>query len=170
MQSGESPQGLRGQADERDFLRVDGGNWAPDGDPEAGTRLAQPRGTMAVAIAEKAPIRRRILVVDDDPRSRTAVARLLAEEGYEATVAADGEEASRLVSSWHPDLVVTDLEMPRLDGQGLLRRVRQLQPGTPVIVLSAHSEAEAAAEPDGFFPKPIQVERLLAKIRDLVGG
>ena len=146
------------------------GELGPDADPEAGTRLAQPWGIMAVAIAEMAPIRRRILVVDDDPRSRTAVARLLAEEGYEATVAADGEEASQLVSSWHPDLVVTDLKMPRLDGQGLLQRVRQLRPGTPVIVLSAHSEAGAAAEPDGFFPKPIQVESLLAKIRDLIGG
>ncbi|MGD8894897.1 MAG: response regulator [Acidobacteriota bacterium] len=125
---------------------------------------------MAVAVAEKAPTPRRILVVDDDPRSRTAVARLLAEEGYEATVAADGEEASQLVSSWHPDLVLTDLEMPRLDGQGLLRRVRQLQPGTPVIVLSAHPEAGAAAGPDGFLPKPIQLESLLTKIRDLVGG
>ena len=125
---------------------------------------------MAVAVAEKAPTPRRILVVDDDPRSRTAVARLLAEEGYEATVAADGEEASQLVSSWHPDLVLTDLEMPRLDGQGLLRRVRQLQPGTPVIVLSAHSEAAGAAEPDGFFSKPIQVESLLVRIRTLLGG
>ena len=125
---------------------------------------------MAIAAATKAPARRRILVVDDDPRARTAVARLLTEEGYAATVAADGEEASALLSSWHPDLVVTDLEMPRLDGRGLLERVRRLQPGTPVIVLSAHSDARAAAGTDGFFAKPIQVESLLARIRDLVGG
>ena len=97
------------------------------------------------------------------------MARLLVEEGYEATVAADGEEASGLLLSWHPDLVVTDLEMPRLDGQGLLERVRRLQPGTPVIVLSAHSNAGAATGTEGFFPKPIQVENLLARIRDLVG-
>jgi DNA-binding response OmpR family regulator len=125
---------------------------------------------MAIAAAKKAPARRRILVVDDDPRARTAVARLLTEEGYDATVAADGEEASALLSSWNPDLVVTDLEMPRLDGRGLLERVRRLQPGTPVIVLSAHSDARAAGGTDGFFAKPIQVESLLARIRDLVGS
>src|SRR5512140_2692522 len=69
---------------------------------------------------------RRVLVVDDDPRCRAAVARLLTEEGYDATVAADGEEASGLLASWHPDLVLTDLNMPRLDGRGLLQRVKAL--------------------------------------------
>jgi DNA-binding response OmpR family regulator len=124
---------------------------------------------MAVSAAKPVTSRRRILVVDDDPRSRAAVAHLLAEEGYDATVAADGEEACGLLASWHPDLVVTDLEMPRLDGRGLLKRVRRLQPGTPVIVLSACSDAEAGSGTDGFFPKPIQVESLLARIRELVG-
>ncbi len=132
--------------------------------------LALPLGMMAVSAAKPAPSRRRILVVDDDPRCRAAVARLLAEEGYDATVAADGEEASGLLASWHPDLVVTDLEMPRLDGRGLIERVRRLQPGTPVIVLSAHTDLEADTGTEGFFPKPIQVESLLARIRDLVGS
>ena len=111
-----------------------------------------------------------ILVVDDDPRARGAVARLLSEEGYDATVAADGEEASGLLASWKPDLVVTDLDMPRLDGRALVRRVHHLQPGTPVLVLSARSDAEIGAQTDGFFPKPIQIESLLARIRDLVGA
>jgi len=124
---------------------------------------------MAVSATKPAPSRRRILVVDDDPHCRAAVASLLGEEGYDATVAADGEEASRLLASWHPDLVVTDLEMPRLDGRGLIERVRRLQPGTPVIVLSAHTDLEADTGTEGFFPKPIQVEGLLARIRDLVG-
>jgi DNA-binding response OmpR family regulator len=124
---------------------------------------------MAVSATKPAPSRRRILVVDDDPRSRAAVALLLAEEGYDATVAADGEEASGLLASWHPDLVVTDLEMPRLDGRGLLERVRRPQPGTPVILLSARSDVDVGTGTDGFFSKPIQVESLLARIRDLVG-
>ena len=97
------------------------------------------------------------------------MARVLAEEGYDAAVAADGEEASGLLSSWCPDLVVTDLKMPRLDGRGLLRRVRQLRPGTPVILLSAHDEIGAGTEIAGFFSKPIEIESLLARIRDLVG-
>jgi DNA-binding response OmpR family regulator len=123
---------------------------------------------MAVA-ATSAPERRRILVVDDDARSRRAVARLLAEEGYEATVAADGEEAAGLLASWRPDLVVTDLDMPRLDGRGLLLRVQRLRPGTPVLVLSARTDLEGETVTDGFFPKPVQIDQLLARIRDLVG-
>ena len=110
----------------------------------------------------------RILVVDDDPRSRSAVARLLAEEGYEATEAADGEEASGLLSSWRPDLVLTDLDMPRLDGRGLVQRVHRLRPGTPVLVLSARSDLDPGTT-EGFFPKPVSIESLLARIRDLVG-
>jgi DNA-binding response OmpR family regulator len=116
---------------------------------------------------------RRVLVVDDDARARTAVARLIQEEGYEAGVAADGEEASGLLSTWRPDLVVTDLNMPRLDGRGLVQRVRTVLPGTPVIVISARGSAEAAAL-DGlgavdFFLKPVAVDALLARIHDLLG-
>jgi DNA-binding response OmpR family regulator len=117
---------------------------------------------------------RRVLVVDDDARARTAVARILSEEGYEATVAADGEEATGLLSSWRPDLVLTDLHMPRLDGSGLLRRVQSLLPGTPVILVSARGEAEAVRLRDGggasgYFPKPLEVDALLARIRELIG-
>jgi DNA-binding response OmpR family regulator len=112
--------------------------------------------------------------VDDDPRSRAAVARILAEEGYDATVAADGEEATPLLTEWCPDLVLTDLHMPRLDGQGLLRRVQRLRPGTPVIVVSARGAAEAvqlATElgASDFLPKPVRVEDLLLRIRHLIG-
>jgi len=125
---------------------------------------------MTTAAPAPVSVRRRILIVDDDPRCRKAVARLLSEEGYEAAVAADGEEASGLLSTWKPDLVLTDLEMPRLDGRALVRRVRDLQPKTPILVLSASSETEIGAPTDGFFPKPIQLEPLLARIRDLVGA
>jgi DNA-binding response OmpR family regulator len=116
----------------------------------------------------------RVLVVDDDARARAAVARLLAEEGYDATEAADGEEATGLLASWQPDLVLTDLHMPRLDGRGLLRRVHSLLPGTPVILVSGRGEAEAVRLPDGdgasaYFPKPLELDALLARIRDLIG-
>ena len=118
---------------------------------------------------------RRVLVVDDDARARVAVARILADEGYDATVAADGEEATPLLTEWCPDLVLTDLHMPRVDGRGLLRRVQALRPGTPVIVLSARGAAEADSltsglGASGFLPKPVQVDDLLVRIRDLIGG
>jgi DNA-binding response OmpR family regulator len=117
---------------------------------------------------------RRVLVVDDDARARVAVARLLAEEGYDATVAGDGEEASGMLSSWRPDLVLTDLNMPRLDGRGLLERVRLQLPGTPVIVLSARAAGIGSALEEagaaGFFAKPVNVDELLTRIRTLIGG
>ena len=103
------------------------------------------------------------------------MARILAEEGYDATVAADGEEATGLLSSWRPDLVLTDLHMPRLDGRGLLRRVQSLLPGTPVILVSraGRSRGGAApgrtAAPPAYFPKPLEVDALLARIRELIG-
>jgi CheY-like chemotaxis protein len=124
---------------------------------------------MTVTAPLRAPRRRRILVVDDDPRCRQAVARLLVEEGYDAAAAADGEEASGLLSSWDPDLVLTDLEMPRVDGRRLVDTVRRLCPGIPVLVLSARRDPDAERMAEGFFPKPVRVDSLLARIRDLVG-
>jgi DNA-binding response OmpR family regulator len=128
-------------------------------------------------VAQESPagsVHRRVLVVDDDARSRNAVARLLTEEGYDATVAADGEEASGLVATWHPDLVLTDLNMPRLDGRGLLQRIKTVSPGTPVIVVTARAGADGRASVEGmgaagFFAKPVQVDELLARIHDLIG-
>lgn len=118
-------------------------------------------------------VRRRVLVVDDDPHSRQAVARLLEVEGYDAKVAADGEEGAALLGSWQPHLVLTDLSMPRLDGRGLLQRVRRESPGTPVIVLTARPTAEGQASllelgAAGFFSKPVEVDELLARIRGLI--
>lgn len=111
--------------------------------------------------------------MDDDARARAAVARILQEEGYDATQAADGEEASSLLDAFRPDLVLTDLQMPRLDGRGLLERVQTVLPGTPVIVLSAGGSAEAVRlagmGASACFPKPVRVDELLIRIRDLIG-
>jgi two-component system OmpR family response regulator len=154
-------------------------------DPYAGgTPIALVRGMpLLPSIAETAPApasvatarapQRRVLVVDDDARARAALALLLSEEGYDATMAADGEEASGMLISWHPDLVVTDLNMPRLDGCGLLQRVRQQLPGTPVLVMSARSSADPSRLEGlgaaGFVAKPVQLDELLARIHDLIG-
>jgi DNA-binding response OmpR family regulator len=116
----------------------------------------------------------RVLVVDDDAGARAAVGRILEEEGYDATQAADGEEASSLLDAFCPDLVLTDLHMPRLDGRGLLQRVRTLLPDTPVIVLSARGGPEALALTNGLgaaaaiFRKPVEVDDLLGRIRELL--
>jgi chemosensory pili system protein ChpA (sensor histidine kinase/response regulator) len=121
-----------------------------------------------------APRRPRVLVVDDDLHSRDAVARLLADEGYESAVASDGEEATLLLPTWRPDLVVTDLNMPRLDGRGLLQRVARLLPGTPVIVVSARLTPEGGTTLEALgasatFRKPVPVDELLQRIHGLIG-
>jgi CheY-like chemotaxis protein len=156
----------------RDAARAPAVGLAPPG--LAGMPIAH-RVSMEPGGEHARPRHHRILVVDDDARARAAMARILEDEGYDAAVAADGEEATGLLASWRPDLVVTDLQMPRLDGCGLLRRVHAILPGTPVIVVSAGAPLEARRLTAGMavsalLAKPVQVGDLLARVRTLVGA
>ena len=92
------------------------------------------------------PHRGRILVVEDEPAALQALGYLLADEGYEVAQAVDGEEASGLAEGFGPDLVLADLKMPRLDGLGLLRRLRELGLDVPVVVMTAHGTVQSAVE------------------------
>jgi DNA-binding NtrC family response regulator len=80
----------------------------------------------------------RVLVVDDDQVVRTVVADYLRTRGYEINEAGDGVEALDSIRQAVPDVVVTDLGMPRLDGLGLLRALARSDPDLPAIVLTAH--------------------------------
>lgn len=80
----------------------------------------------------------RVLVVDDDQVVRTVVADYLRTRGYEVHEAADGAEALDSIRQTAPDVVVTDLGMPRLDGLGLLRALAKDDPDLPAVVLTAH--------------------------------
>ena len=91
-------------------------------------------------------------------------------------IKAEGLQAVRELKAAFPEhLIFADLNMPRLDGRGLLLRVRSVLPGTPVIVLSARGSAELGAASletmgaAGYFPKPVKVDDLLARIHDLIG-
>src|SRR5574341_847829 len=84
----------------------------------------------------------RVLLVDDEPDIRRLLSRYLGRLGYIVQEAADGEEAVALVKAESPDVVVTDMAMPRLDGLGLLERLRSVDPGLPVIVLPGHGSFE----------------------------
>lgn len=84
----------------------------------------------------------RILLVDDEPEIRRLLARHLTRLGHTVWEAGDGEEAIMLVTQEIPDVVVTDMAMPRLDGLELLERLRDRDPGLPVIVLTAHGSLE----------------------------
>ena len=108
---------------------------------------------------------RRILVADDVGYIIDLLSSLLEEERFHVMKAYDGEDARELVRLNRPDLVISDVGMPRLDGLELLRRLRGA-PGlsrTPVILMSAASrpiDVDRAA----FVPKPFDLDRLLAVI------
>jgi len=76
-----------------------------------------------------------ILVVDDEPQITRVLKTTLSSYGYGTRTASDGEEALQLMKEWSPDLLITDLRMPNLDGLGLCRHVRA-KSQVPIIVLS----------------------------------
>ena len=110
-----------------------------------------------------------ILVVDDDASIRQALTRELALAGYDAISAADGVEGRTLFEERRPDLVITDLAMPRADGLALLAAIRRLD-ATPVVVLSVRGEEEDKVRAldlgaDDYVTKPFSLRELLARVR-----
>jgi two-component system, NtrC family, response regulator AtoC len=106
-----------------------------------------------------------VLVVDDESNIRRVLAALLKREGYEVTVAADGEQALAAMQRVPVDVVVTDLVMPRLGGMDLLRRVATDFPDVPVIMITAHGTVDTAVEAMkagafDYITKPFEQEEL----------
>ena len=81
----------------------------------------------------------RILIVDDEPAIAESLDEMLQGWGYETAVASDGAAGLAAVEEFLPSVVVSDVYMPRLDGFGLLREVRELHPDTAVILLTGRS-------------------------------
>jgi DNA-binding NtrC family response regulator len=88
----------------------------------------------------------RVLVVDDQVDMAQMIAEHLCDHGYQAVAESSPRQAIAMLSSSRFDLLVTDLRMPEIDGIALLRISRELDPGRPVIVLTAHSTLETAVE------------------------
>ncbi len=117
----------------------------------------------------------RLLLVDDEPGLRTAVQAYLQDEGFEVTTAVDGEEGWALAQELLPDLVLSDVMMPRLDGYGLLKKLRadERLGGTPVIFLTAKGMTADRIEGfqagvDDYIPKPFDPDELVARVRNVV--
>jgi two-component system response regulator HydG len=120
----------------------------------------------------------RILVVDDEPNARSGLEKLLRQDGYEVDVADDGAAALVIAGDRPPDLVVTDLKMPRMDGVELLKRLRAQDVDLPVIMVTAFGDVGSAvtamrAGAEDYITKPVDfdalslsIERSLAR-RDL---
>jgi CheY-like chemotaxis protein len=114
----------------------------------------------------------RILVVDDEREIAHIVGEVLADEGYEVRVAANGREALRQVADFDPQVIVTDYMMPVMDGATLYREV-QRQPAYQAIrfiVMSAVTSLPADLQSASFVAKPFTVEMLLATVSRVISS
>jgi len=117
--------------------------------------------------------RPRVLVVDDDRAVRDSLRRSLEFNGYEVVLAADGAEGLVAVGAQHPDVVVVDVMMPRLDGIETTRALRAAGNDVPVLVLTARDAVGDRVEgldagADDYLTKPFALEELLARLRALL--
>ncbi len=120
-----------------------------------------------------APARPRVLVVDDDRAVRDSLRRSLEFNGYDVTLAADGAEALAGIGSAHPDVVVMDVMMPRLDGLEATRAMRAAGHDLPILVLTARDAVGDRVEgldagADDYLTKPFALAELLARLRALL--
>jgi len=114
---------------------------------------------------EAAVVRPSVLVVEDDAATRAFLQDLLAAQGYRVRVAADGKEALAAIDAEHPDLVLSDVVMPNLDGISLVVQLRARQDNVPVILMSRSLRRSPLATVR-LIRKPFDVQRLLAAVSE----
>src|SRR5438309_735901 len=116
-------------------------------------------------VTTRAMSKARILIVDDEESTRELFAELLQRWGYEVDRTADGHAALKIAAEMHPDVIISDLVMPKLDGLALVRALREEQPDTPVVIITGKGTIDTAVEAvrEGvfdFLEKPIDPPRL----------
>src|SRR5450432_1873554 len=116
----------------------------------------------------------RVLHIEDDPRNRLLVRKLLSADGHEVIDAADGLEGVRLALAQRPDLVLVDLNIPGLDGYEVTLRLRgeASMAGVPIVAITAEGERDTsfAVGCDGFLQKPIDAREFAEKLRGYLDG
>ena len=117
----------------------------------------------------------RILLVDDEPGLRTAVKTFLEDEGFEIFIAVDGEDGWEKAQTVFPDLIISDIMMPRANGYTLLKKIREDEKlgGTPVIFLTAKGMTLDRTEGylagvDDYISKPFDPDELAARVKNVI--
>lgn len=118
---------------------------------------------------------KRILIVEDNPLNRYLVTFLLEQQGYELLVAEDGERALQMLEDDAPDLILMDMQLPKVDGYEATRRIKSDDRfrGIPLVALTAHSmhrdkQRAIDAGCDEFVTKPVDADGLLALVGRLL--
>ncbi len=146
--------------------------WLPGDARDFLVDLGAPRETPhSQTIHNEGGERHRVLLADDNADLRDYIGRLLIDHGYEVEAVADGEEAIAALRAQRPDILVTDVMMPRMDGFGLLHAIREdgALRDLPVIMLSARAGDDAKVEgldagADDYLTKPFSARELLARV------
>jgi CheY-like chemotaxis protein len=119
----------------------------------------------------------KILIVEDDELNRDSLHRLLRRRGFEIVLAVDGEDGVATAQAEAPDLILMDMSLPIVDGWEATRRLKAdpAVRATPIIALTAHAmsgdrDKALAAGCDDFDTKPIELPRLLEKMKALMAG
>ena len=133
--------------------------------------------TTGAAAAEEVLAKYRVMVVDDSLTMRKVLSRLLEREGFEVIVAKDGIDAMQMLLDVTPDAILTDIEMPRMDGFALARNIRDdaRTANTPLIMISSrtadkHQNLAKEIGVDAFFGKPVQDDELISKVKELLAS
>jgi CheY-like chemotaxis protein len=106
-----------------------------------------------------------VLIVDDEPDVRRILLDVLRDEGYQVITAEDGSRALELAANYHPDIVLSDVAMPRLDGVTLAHRLAHWNPPIPVVLMSAAHSRGVGTMP--FIAKPFDLDDMLDMIETM---
>lgn len=111
-----------------------------------------------------------VMVIDDDAATARMISLALREDGYAVQSACDGQDALGKLEPGAPDVIVLDLEMPRMDGRSFYRELRARGLETPVVIVSAYDACAGQRElgADTYLAKPFDPDDLLQKVRALL--
>jgi CheY-like chemotaxis protein len=120
---------------------------------------------------------RRILLVEDNPQNRYLMTFLLESNGHTVDVAEDGEQALAMLEKSVPDLILMDMQLPKVDGYEATRRIKadERLRVVPLVALTAHSMKGDRAKAidagcDAYVTKPVDADEILTLIEELLGG